>query len=237
MRSFRSVPAVLAAAALAAGLAGPLVAGSAAHADDHPVPGQEAKPEAAKKDGAKAPAKDVQGNSQAGGPSRLERAKKLVQELETSLTILRATKAADPETLKSLERALEEAKKLAQPITLDELTEEERKALTDEVRKQLGEDAPKEPSAGDGKNPFDDWRQRALASAFKDAELNEDEQIEASKIIQDWFQKSETARLGRDSKAMSDLKGDRDKALEKAIGRKKAQKVINNLNSISGRRW
>jgi hypothetical protein len=232
MRPIRYSVAVAAAFALGAIAAGrPPVA----RADDRPAAGEPAKPEVkpeVKKDGAH----DVQGKSQPAGPSRVERAKKIVQELETTLTILKATKTADAETVRSLERALEEAKKLARPITLDELTDEERKALTEEIRKQLGDDAPKEPSAAENKNPFEDWRQRALASAFKDADLNEDEQMEASKIIQDWFQKSEAARMARDSKAMSDLKGERDKAIEKAVGRKKAQKVINNLNSISGGR-
>jgi hypothetical protein len=163
--------------------------------------------------------------------ARVERAKRLVRELETSIAVLKAAKTADVETIQSLEKALEDARKLAQPITASELTEEERKRLADEMKKD-GEDAP--PKDGGG-GPGDEWRQRALAGAFKDADLSEAEQMTATKIINEWYPKSTAAWASRDSKAISDLKRERDESLEKALGKKKAQKVINNLNAMGGR--
>ncbi len=76
-----------------------------------------------------------------------------------------------------------------------------------------------------------------LARAFEDARLTEEEETKATPIISEWYGKSMSAWRDRDSKAQSDLKRERDKKLKKILGRKKAQKIINNLNSLGGRRW
>lgn len=175
--------------------------------------------------------KEGAGNKMDAAPMpRLERAKKLVQELETTITILKAAKTVDAETMKSLEKALEEAKKLAVPITVAELTDEEKKRIGAEFAKEAGGDPKDPPAAKDP--PGGDWAKQALDNAFKDADLTEEEQVAASKIVGDWFPKSQKAWASRDSKAVSDLKNDRDEALTKALGKKKAMKVINNLNAM-----
>lgn len=247
MRSVRTPAAISAAviALLALAVAAPVPgAPGAARADDKPAsdPAKPApKPDAPKPDSAKPDApkpdspkpdspKPDAPKPDADAEARIERAKKVVQELETALATLKASKTPDPEVMRQIEKALEEARKLAKPITLAELTDEEKRSLGEELRKAM--EGGEGPAAA---NPMDGWRERALAAAFKDADLNEEEQIAATKIIQDWFQKSEAARFARDSKQMSDLKSERDKALEKAVGKKKSQKVINNLNSLSGR--
>lgn len=218
-------PSRCAALALAALLA---VSAPAVLAEDGPgaAPGAKKEPSKEGKD-AKEGGKDD--GVQSSAVTRLERAKRLVAELETHLTILRAQKA-EPELIAAVERALADARALAKPVTADELSAEEKKKLVEELKKELGGDEKQPPK----ESPFDDWRKRAMDAAFKDAELDEAEEGAATKIISDWFQKSEAARMSRDSKAMSDLKRDRDDALEKAIGRKKAQKVINNLNGMGG---
>lgn len=169
--------------------------------------------------------------------ARTERAKRLVRELESTIAILKAAKTADAETIAALEKALEDARRLAQPITAAELTEDERKRLAEEMRKAGDDPAPKDGGGAPGAPGSDEWRQRQLANAFKDADLTETEQDAATKILNDWWPKWGAAWGARDSKQMSDLKRERDESLEKALGKKKAQKVINNLNAMGpGRR-
>lgn len=185
--------------------------------------GPESK-EGDKKDGEK---KDGQPDAQT--VARIDRAKKLVQDLETTIAVLRAAKSVDAESMKALEKALEDARRLAKPITAAELTEEERKKLAEELKDAAG-DAPaaKDPPGGD-------FRQRALDAAFKDVELSEDEQLSATKILNDWYPKWQAAWMGRDSKGQSDLKRELGDSLEKAVGKKKAQKIVNNVNALGGR--
>lgn len=182
------------------------------------------------KDGAKDAPKDAAKDGDAAQTertTRLERARRLVRELETALTILKAAKTADAETLRALERALEEARKLAKPITAAELTEEERARLAEEFAK------PEEPKTEDPNNPWAGFRDRMLDAAFKDVELSEDERIKATQVIDDWWAASDKARRAADSKGVSDAKRLRDDTLTKALGRKKGMKVVNNLNSMS----
>lgn len=225
----RPLAALSLAAVFAAALAVLPLTGSA-RAEDPPAGG-------AGKPGASEPVKPGEkgGKASPAQPTRLERAKRLVQELETTVTLLKATRTADPETLKALEKALEDARALAKPITLEELTEDEKRALGEELKKENGGD--KDGKGDGGGAPGDEWRKNALAGAFKDADLTEDEEIEAKKIISEWFDKNWAAVRAGESKRVSDLKRDRDEKLEKSLGRKKAQKVVNNLNAMGpGRR-
>jgi hypothetical protein len=229
-----ALPALVIAAALVA-VPGALATARTARAQEKP-PADAGKGDEKHADKGGDKSGDKSGKSDAAQPSRQERARRIVQELETTIALLKAAKTADAETIKSLEKALEEARALAKPITLAELTEDEKKALAEELKKAAdGGKDPAGPEAG-GKLPGDEWRKAAIDGAFRDADLSEDEQIEAKKIIQDWFDKSRAAQLTGDSKRVSDLKRQRDDQLEKALGRKKAQKVVNNLNAMGPRR-
>ena len=85
---------------------------------------------------------------------------------------------------------------------------------------------PKDPKG-------DEAAQQFTAKAFDGADLSEEEQIKASTAISEWWDKAKLAWGGGDSKKVSDLKRDRDDKLEKLLGKKKAQKVINNLNGMA----
>lgn len=253
---------VVAALALAAcGLGGAVVPGTAA-ADDPPGKSPPEKSEPGKTDD---PAKDKEKGAGKGagkggeaskggdaapgaggagggfqppkpaGETRIERAKKLVRELEVSIAAARAAQPVDPALVRSLEVSLEIARSQTKPLTLDDLTPDERKAMTDAVKKEL-----EAAAAAAERTPAADallgWQEQALAKAFEGTELSEEEQLKARDVISKWFSETQTARMDNDSKKVSDLKRDRDERLTQALGKKKAQKVINNLNAMGGRR-
>ena len=153
---------------------------------------------------------------------RVERAKALVKDLEAAVVRAKAAQPIDAELLQKLMTALEQAKALAVPAKPAELTSEEKKAVLDEAKKQAGADAPKDQQS--------EMADRMFAKAFDGADLSEEESIKAKKLIGDWYQES-LASMG-DSKKQSELKRKRDDDLEKSLGKKKAQKVINNLNAM-----
>jgi hypothetical protein len=222
MRPFR-IAAVTAAAALA------LASTSFVAADDSPPTGK--SPAAPPAQGAD---KGGDKGSQAGADAkkdepaaRIEKAKQLVKELEEAVARAKAAQPVDAALLQKLLTALDEARALTKPIKLADLTPEEKKALAEEFKKDAQDDAKPEPS----KDPNADWAEKQLAKAFEGADLSEEEEIKAKKIIGDWF--GEARGSFGDSKKTSDLKRKRDDDLEKAIGKRKAQKVINNLNSMA----
>ncbi len=187
---------------------------------------EQGKPEAGK--GEMKPGSDAQRE-----PTHQERARKLVIELELAITAAKNAKAPDPALIKVLETSLESARKLAEPITLKALTDEEKRGIGEEFRKQFEGDRKDGGPGGDPTAGGSEWQKQALSRAFEGAELSEEDEIKATEIISDWFTKSQAARIGGDSKKSSDLKRDRDASLEKLLGKKKAQKVINNLNGMS----
>jgi hypothetical protein len=159
-------------------------------------------------------------------PKRLERAARVVTALEAAETRAKAASPIDVAYLKLISEALEDARAMTEPVTLAELTAEERKSLAEELKDAAG--------GGDG-GGLNEWQQRALERAFEGTGLSEEEETKASPIIADWYAGFLDARASRDSKAQSDLKRQRDKDLTKALGKKKARKLINNLNAIGGR--
>jgi hypothetical protein len=195
-----------------------LFAGSVARADDPPkAPPAGAKADEAKKDEAK----------KAEPATRVERAKKLVAQIEQEIARAKAAQPIDQDLLQRLFTMLDDAKALARPARPEELTDDEKKAVVDEAQKQA---APGADPAKKGGDPANDWVQRQLARAIEGADLSEEETKKVSQLIGDWW-KENMASMG-DSKKQSDLKRKRDDDLEKAVGRKKAQKVINNLNAM-----
>lgn len=215
MRAFGPLMAVAAA----------LFAASVARADDPPggpkAPPAGAKSDEPKKDDAK---KEDPKKDQAA--LRVERAKKLVAELEQAIARAKAAQPIDADLLQRLMTMLDEAKALAKPAKPDELTPEEKKAVVDEAQKQPAPDA----AGKKGDEPGAEMRDRFLAKAFDGADLTGDDEKKASQILGDWWKES-MGSMG-DSKKQSDLKRKRDDDLEKAVGKKKAQKIINNVNAM-----
>lgn len=201
-------------------VAAALFAASVARAEDPPGAGKPApaKPDEAKKDDAK---KDEAKKE----TLRIERAKKLVAEIEQAIAKVKNAQPIDVDMLQRLMTMLDEAKALVRPARPEELTPEEKKAVVDEAQKSAPPEEPKKPADG-----MNDWQARAMARAFEGADLTQDEEKKATPIIGEWW-KENLASMG-DSKRQSDLKRKRDDDLEKAIGKKKAQKVINNLNAM-----
>jgi hypothetical protein len=183
----------------------------------------------------------VRAQEQAKPPLRLEVARDVVKTLSAvDKEMIRVIVAVDtageraPEDLSErlgklsdqIDGALLEARKLTKPVTLAELTESERKALEEELRKETREQ----------ENPLQGWQQRAIERSLEGAELSEEQELAARDIISTWFADSLKARADGDSKRSSDLKRQRNKDLTKALGRKRARKVINNLDQM-GNRW
>ena len=176
-----------------------------------------AKPDDAKKDDAAKKAQEA---------LRVERAKKLVTEIEQAIAKVKNAQPIDVDMLQRLMAMLDEAKALAIPARPEQLTAEEKKAVIDEAQKQGQAD----PGAKKGEDPASELKDRFAAKAFEGADLTEDEQKKAGDILGAWW-KDNMASMG-DSKKQSDLKRKRDDDLEKALGKKKAQKVINNVNAM-----
>ncbi len=181
---------------------------------------------------------DAAGGDAAGGDDakkkveekRILRARRLVATLQAAYDAARNAETIDEELLARLEEALKEARVLTRPITAPELTDPERKALEkafDDEKKANGEDAEEE----DEEPAVSEWAQRAIDRAFEDVGLTEEQEVQVTPILADYYAAVGKAWRDGDSKAQSAIKKTRDKALKKAVGRKKAQKIINNLNS------
>ena len=82
--------------------------------------------------------------------------------------------------------------------------------------------------------PYEKIRKRLLQRCFENIDLTQAEETKASDTISKWYCETMAARMKGESKLVSDLKRARDKSLRAALGRKKAGKVINNLNALSG---
>lgn len=199
-------------------VAAAIFAASVARADDPPkAPPAGAKADEPKKDEAK----------KAEPATRVERAKKLVAQIEQEIARAKAAQPIDQDLLQRLFTMLDDAKALARPARPEEMTADEKKAIVDEAQKQA---APAADPAKKGGDPMNDWQQKTLARAIEGADLSEEETKKVSQLIGDWWKES-MGSMG-DSKKQSDLKRKRDDDLEKAVGKKKAQKIINNLNAM-----
>ena len=172
-------------------------------------------------------AQQMEGDGRDVVPKRVERAARIVTALEAAKARAEAQEVLEGAYIAQLDKALEDARAMTRPVTAAELTDAEKASLAAE----LGADAG-------GGDPADDWRQRAmeraLDTAFEDAGLSEEEETQATPIVESWYGEYLTARRERDSKRESELKKQRDADLRKLLGRKKANKVINNLNSMGG---
>lgn len=125
-----------------------------------------------------------------------------------------------------LDAAVANARSLTKPITLAELTAAEKKAIQEALAKETSEGED---------DPLADWQKRALERALDGADLSEEQEFTATDIVSKWMTDAWASRKDGDSKRSSDLKRERDKALTKALGKRKARKVINNLNSMYNR--
>jgi hypothetical protein len=228
----RIVPVFAAAAVLACLASGSARADDGAGKPPSPPPGAtppKSDPAKSEKD-----AKDAQKPATPTVETRIDRAKKLLRELEISLAAARAAEPRNADLVQALEQSVEIARALAKPITLAELSDEERKAVVEEAKKQIEATSGKDGNGGNGSGgPFGGWQESVLTKAFEDVEVSEEEQIKAREIISKWFKDTGAARMEGDSKRVSDLKRERDEKLATALGKKKAQKVINNLNGLS----
>ncbi len=162
---------------------------------------------------------------------RMVRTKRILTTLEASYEKERGAETPDTAMLDRLEKAMEDAKALLKPIKPEELTESER----EDLKKALGADGKNDEADDEpDEDPLAAWQRRALDRAFEGSDLTEDEEAAATPILTDWFTKSWKARTDGDSKLQSDLKRERDKALQNALGKKKARKVINQVNRRGG---
>jgi hypothetical protein len=153
---------------------------------------------------------------------RVDRAKAIIKDLEAAVARAKAAQPVDIELVAKVLAALEQAKALASPAKPSELTPDEKKAVVDDAKKAAGGDPAKDAQS--------EQADRLFAKAFDGADLSEEESIKAKSIIGDWY-KDSMSSLG-DSKKQAEIKRKRDDDLEKALGKKKAQKVINNLNAM-----
>jgi len=143
--------------------------------------------------------------------SRRERADALVASLEGLLAQLEKNGRLDEAVRKVLVDAIAKARLLAEPLKVAELTDDERAAL----EKQL-------------------FKERLVTKALEGAGLSQAETSKASELVSTWYSQSMAARSKGEAKQVGDLKRKRDKDLKSLLGRRKAQRVINNLNRLSG---
>ena len=158
--------------------------------------------------------------------TRIDRANRHVEDLHELRGVLLKNDAVSSATHKKLLQIIRGARGFAKPVTVGELTAGERESLA----KDLASAAEKKKS----KAYLDRARARLLDIAVDGAELAATEEASARRVVDQWFAASKGARAAGDSKKVSDLIRERDKELRKALGRKKAKRVISNLNSLSG---
>ena len=160
-----------------------------------------------------------------GKIARTTRAKQHIENLHGLLQVLRDNPAVDKATEARLLTIIREARHFTKPIDVSELTDEE----ADDLRKTLVKDSGKR-----GSDYFERMRKRLLDQAVEGVGLSDEEEAKARKIVGDWYSAAGKARVKGDSKGVSDLSRERDKELKKALGRRKAKQVINNLDGLSG---
>ncbi len=159
--------------------------------------------------------------------ARIHRARELVKTLERARDLLKKDGKLDEKLAKEFAAAIEQARDMTKPITVDELTDKEKRSLSKELRKD-------DDGQRDDGGYMSRLQERLLSRAFDGAGLSEEQELAATTVISTWYKSSMTARTDGDSKRVSDLKRKRDADLRKMLGRRKGSKIINNINAMSG---
>lgn len=159
---------------------------------------------------------------------RIEETKRVVRLVTDLKAKLETAGKLDIETRQQFDDIIAATQKIARPITSEDLTDEEREVLTAQLAK---------PDKSDAGGWYARLKARLLEQAFEDTDLTDEERAGASKTIADWYDASNKARAAGDSKQVGDLKRERDDDLREFLGRRKAAKVLNNLNRVAGPGW
>ena len=198
---------------------------AAVRADDGPATGRVAAPADAGKGtdkGADARPDDA--------ALRTEKAKHLVKDLEDAVARAKVAQPIDQQLLLKLLEALDQARALTHPVKLSELSADEKKALADDLRRESPAD-PQQPGGGGPGGPGGpgDWMERQITRALDGADLSDGDTAKAKPLVQQWFKDSRDS-MG-DFKKQEDLRKKLGDDLEKSVGQKKANKILNNLTS------
>jgi hypothetical protein len=167
--------------------------------------------------------------------------KKIIKELKSLVALQKAQPAYDKAVVKELERLIRTFEKMDKPVSLDDLSEADRKRLEEEVRRKIAEEQKEAAAGRGGGGGREDWaaraQERALEQALEGIELDEKRKKKVETILTDFTKDYFVAMQNRDYKLQSDLKKDCEKELTKVVGRKKAKDIMNNVNrNLGGRR-
>ena len=160
-----------------------------------------------------------------------------LQKILKQLKTLLAREKASPEHDKKLVKELEAIVKLFErekekPLTLEDLSEKDRKRLEDEVRKKMEEEGK---GAAGGRDPSaEDWVSRryreAVAKSLEGVKMTPEQRKQCEEIMGDFVKEFAPAQQRNDYKLSTDLKRDAERRLKKVVGAKKAKDIMNNVN-------
>jgi hypothetical protein len=165
---------------------------------------------------------------------------RMIRDLKALVAREKAKPEYSKELVKELETLIRTHEKNRKPVKLEDLSDEDRKRLTAEVRKQIEAENRERGGGRDGGGGGGDWADRAVKgrvdSVMEKAELSDEEKTKAEGLLTDFAKDVTTAVRNGDNKLVKDLKNDLEKQLRKKIGHTKTKKVMNEVNKQFGGR-
>jgi hypothetical protein len=159
---------------------------------------------------------------------------KLLKELKTLVAREKSKPEHDEELLDEIESLVELfARQKEEPVSLDDLSEKDRKRLEDEVRKKMQEERGA-AAQGRGAGGREDWMARryreAVDKSLEGVRMSDDQREKCEEILSDFVKEFAPALQRGDFKMANDLKKDAENRLKKVVGAKKAKDIMNNVN-------
>ena len=157
---------------------------------------------------------------------------RILKELKTLVDREKSKPEYDADLVKDIEKLVKSFEKQVKPVTLDDLTEEDRARLEDEVRKKIEEERRAAGGGGGG----GDWQSRAVERTLEGVDLKDDEKEKVTALLVEYQKDVGVAYRNQDYKLVGDLKKDLEKQLTREIGRNRAKDIMNNVNRQFGGR-
>jgi hypothetical protein len=166
---------------------------------------------------------------------------KLLSELKTLTAKEKAKPQYDTELVKHIDALVKAfSRKTKGEVKLEDLSEEDRKKLEEEIREKVRAEWAERGQDGNGDGDGErgaEWRAGLVDRAKENVEFRESEVAEVDEILNDVLTEGYAALRERDYKLVQDVKDDGEKRLRRVIGASRAKKVMNNVNRMLSNRW
>jgi len=161
----------------------------------------------------------------------------MIRDLKALIAREKAKPEYDTNLVKELEAIVKSYERNRKPISLDDLTEEDRRRLEAEVRKKIEAERRERDTggAGDGGGDWADrWLKGRVDRVLEGVELKDEQRPKVEELLMDFGKDVGVAYQNRDNKLVKDLKNDLEKSLKKVVGHRKAKDIMNEVNKQFG---